>query len=378
MRTTIISICIAYAMLFVGCNAHNQNEHGEHDEHDEHHDTDNIHFTVEQAQATGLETESIVTDTFRYVIKTSGEIISSQSDEITISSTSSGIVSFAKSSFVEGTAISAGETIVTVSAQTLPEGDRTAVAKIEYEAALNAFERASSLVNDRIISQKEFEQVRLRYETAKMVYEAQASDYSTKGISISTPKSGFIKNLFVGQGDFVSVGQPIATISQNRRIQLRAEVNEIHFNNLNSITDANFKMAYDDSLYNVSNLNGKLLTYGRSINKNSFFIPVIFEFDNVGKIIPGSYVEVYLLSYPRFNVFSLPVSAITEEQGLHFIYLQLDEEHYKKQNVVLGQNDGARVEVVSGLNAGDIVVTKGVYQVKLAATPSAIPEGHSH
>ena len=281
MRTTIISICIAYAMLFVGCNAHNQNEHGEHDEHHEHHDTDNIHFTIEQAQATGLETESIVTDIFRYVIKTSGEIISSQSDEITISSTSSGIVSFAKSSFVEGTAISAGETIVTVSAQTLPEGDRTAVAKIEYEAALNAFERASSLVNDRIISQKEFEQVRLRYETAKMVYEAQASDYSTKGISISTPKSGFIKNLFVGQGDFVSVGQPIATISQNRRIQLRAEVNEIHFNNLNSITDANFKMAYDDSLYNVSNLNGKLLTYGRSINKNSFFIPVIFEFHNV-------------------------------------------------------------------------------------------------
>jgi multidrug efflux pump subunit AcrA (membrane-fusion protein) len=56
----------------------------------------------------------------------------------------------------------------------------------------------------------------------------------------------------------------------------------------------------------------------------------------------------------------------------------LDEEGYKKQEVMLGQNNGERVQILSGLKNGDKVVTKGVYQVKLAATSSVMPEGHAH
>ena len=55
-------------------------------------------------------------------------------------------------------------------------------------------------------------------------------------------------------------------------------------------------------------------------------IPVTFEFDNKGDVIPGSFVEVFLLSSPMENVLSLPHSALTEEQGSFFVYLQLDEE----------------------------------------------------
>jgi multidrug efflux pump subunit AcrA (membrane-fusion protein) len=45
---------------------------------------------------------------------------------------------------------------------------------------------------------------------------------------------------------------------------------------------------------------------------------------------------------------------------------------------MLGQNNGERVQILSGLKNGDKVVTKGVYQVKLAATSSVMPEGHAH
>ena len=75
---------------------------------------------------------------------------------------------------------------------------------------------------------------------------------------------------------------------------------------------------------------------------------------------------------------SVPVSSITEEQGLFFVYIQLDEEGYKKQEVTLGQNNGDRLQILSGLKVGDKVVTKGVYQVKLAAISSVMPEGHNH
>ena len=77
------------------------------------------------------------------------------------------------------------------------------------------------------------------------------------------------------------------------------------------------------------------------------------------------------------DVLALPVTALTEEQGLYFIYLQLDEEGYKKQEVTLGANDGKEVQILTGLKAGDRVVTKGAYQVKLASASNAIP-AHSH
>ena len=62
----------------------------------------------------------------------------------------------------------------------------------------------------------------------------------------------------------------------------------------------------------------------------------------------------------------------------NFVYLRLDEEGYKKQEVTLGDTDGANVRILSGLHEGDRVVTRGVYQVKLAAHSGVIPEGHSH
>ena len=101
------------------------------------------------------------------------------------------------------------------------------------------------------------------------------------------------------------------------------------------------------------------------------------QFDNKGDIIPGSFVEIFLLSSPMENVISLPHTALTEEQGSFFVYLQVDEEGYKKQLVTLGADNGERVQILSGIKAGNKVVTQGAYQVKLAGATNAIP-AHSH
>jgi multidrug efflux pump subunit AcrA (membrane-fusion protein) len=176
----------------------------------------------------------------------------------------------------------------------------------------------------------------------------------------------------------LDVGQPVVVVSRAKRLQLRAEVSEKYADRLPALTGANFKPSYGDTLYKLSDLNGRLISYGRAVDDNSFYIPVIFDFDNRGDIIPGSYVEVFLLSLPLMDVIAVPVSALTEEQGLHFVYVQLEKEIFKKQEVRIGLSDGERVRILSGLKEGDRVVTKGTYQVKLAATASVIPEGHSH
>ncbi len=351
-------------------------DHGAEATEDSH--TDEILFTRQQAQLVDLKTETIAPGSFYNSIKTSGQIQASQGDEAVIAATSNGIVSFTNPSITDGTPVKAGQSIVTISAKKLLEGDPSVRARIEFETAEKEFLRAESLVKDQIISAKDFEQARLRYETAKTAYQAQAGNMTAAGVSVTAPIAGYIKNRLVAQGEYVSVGQPIATVSQNRRLQLRAEVSENNFRILKSISSANFKPAYDNQVYKLSDLNGRLLSFGKASTDQSFYIPVTFEFDNVGDIIPGAYTEVYLLSTLQENVISVPISAITEEQGLNFVYLQIGAEEYKKQEVTVGQNNGERVQILSGLQRGNKVVTKGVYQVKLAATSSVMPEGHSH
>ena len=146
---------------------------------------------------------------------------------------------------------------------------------------------------------------------------------------------------------------------------------------LDKIKSANFATQYGDRIFNVEALGGRLVSVGRNQSGTSYYIPVTFEFENREKLIPGTFAEVWLLTSVRDNVISVPTSALTEEQGLYFVYLKLDESCYRKQEVTPGESDGARTEIISGLSAGDNVVVKGAYNVKLASASNAIP-AHTH
>lgn len=393
MKKQSIGIFIIAIFALTGCDSNQQNTEGQSSEKTKHagsdgHDhgdsegenahADEIIFTKEQAKATGMEIYPVESGMFSNVIKTSGQIKAAQGDEATIVATSNGVVSFANQSITLGAPIRAGSTIVTISAKNLSDGDPITKTKIAYETALKEYRRAEGLIKDKIISTKEFEQVRFRYETAKNAYEAQASNVTAAGVRITSPISGYITDRLVNQGEYISIGQPIATVSQNRRLQLKAEVAESLFSQLKTISNANFVTPYNNQAYKLTELNGKLLSIGKASDNTSFYIPVIFEFDNIGDIIPGSFVEVYLLSTPQDNMISIPLTAVTEEQGVYFVYVQIGEEEFKKREVQLGQSNGESIRVLSGLTTGEKIVSKGTYQVKLAASSSLVPEGHSH
>jgi RND family efflux transporter MFP subunit len=393
-----IPILIFTVLLFTACNHSNNRQEKHHhdesvhtygeclgnDEHDHGRDhgtevhTDEIAFSKAQAEAAGLEIETAAPGAFRQVIKTSGQLLPAQGDEITVVAASSGVVSFASSDLSEGAAVKAGQVLVHLSAQNMVDGDPAIKAKIEYEAARAAYERAGSLVKENIVSKKDFEQAQLRYESARTAYSASSKMVTAKGLDVAAPASGIIKRRLVGEGEYVTVGQALMSLGKNRRLQLRADVPAQHFKALAQVGDAHFKVSYDDATHKLSELNGRLLSVGASIDQSAPYLPVTVEFDNTGAFIPGAFAEIYLLAATQHDVMTLPLTAITEEQGLYFVYLQLDDEGYKKQEVALGANDGQRVHILSGVSAGDRVVTRGAYQVKLAATSSVIPEGHSH
>ena len=381
MKHIIICI-IASAYFFAGCNNNTpkdvDHEHQQNEVDTDHEHEDEIIFTEEKAQAAGIVISEIQPKTFRNVIKTSGQVLAAQGDDMTIAATSSGIVAFGKASLTEGSAVNKGTILLSISAQNIQDGDPAEKAEITYRTAQKEYERAAILYRDKIISEKEYNQALSSYETARVAWKATAGHQGNNGIAITSPMNGFIKSRLVNDGDYVEIGQPLLNISQNRRLMLKAEVSERYYQFLPTLTSALFKTPYNDKVYTLESLNGKLKSYGRSSDNGSFYLPVIFEFDNKGDIIPGSYVEVFLLSGNTNNVITVPVTALTEEQGSYFVYLQLDKEGYKKQEVTLGVNDGKEVQILAGIKPGDRVVPKGAYQVKLAANSSIIPEGHSH
>ena len=358
---------------------HNHDAHEGHD-HDHGHDhgvnPDEIMLAPAKAKAAGVVSEVIQPKPFRQIIKASGEVQAAQGNESIVVANVSGIVSFQRS-VTEGMQVGKGVSLMSISASKLQDGDPAERARIAYEAAKADFERASRLVESQIVSQKEFVAIKEKYENAKLAYEALAKNQTKNGVSVTSPMGGYIKNLLVKEGDYVSVGQPLATVTQNNRLFLRADVSERYYKYLNGITSANFKTPYDNQVYELEALNGKLLSYGKSAGAGSFYVPVTFSFDNKGDIIPGSFVEIFLLSKQMEDAIVLPVEALTEEQGLYFIYIQNCEESYKKQEVKLGASNGKEVQILSGVHPGDKVVVKGAYHVKLASASNALP-AHSH
>ncbi len=371
-------------MFLLGACGEHAHEHGEegHSHEEEMHagekagHSDEIILAPEKAKAAGVEAETVRAGSFRNVIHTSGQVLAAQGEEATVVAASSGVVSFSRK-VAEGMQVGKGTELLSVSAAHIQDGDPVQKAKVAYEKAKEEYERAQKLVSSQIVSQKDFAALREAYENARLTYEALKPSKSGKGVSVKSPIGGFIKTCLVKEGDYVTVGQPLMTVTQTRRLVLKAEVSERYYAQLSQVVSANFQTPYNNKVYSLENLGGKLLSFGKSSGDASYYVPVIFEFDNRGEMIPGSFVEVYLLSGERNGVLSLPLSALTEEQGVYFVYLKLDEECYKKQEVKLGTSDGSRVEILSGVKDGDTVVTRGAIHVKLASASNAIP-AHTH
>lgn len=338
--------------------------------------SDEIILSKEKAAAAGVKAEVVQPGTFYNVITTSGHILAAQGDETVVTANVAGIVSFDRP-VTEGMQVSKNGTLFTLVSEHLQDGNPVKRARIAYETAKEELERAEKLVEQKIVSQKDFNSIKERYENACIAYEALAPNAGQKGVAIKAPIGGYLKSCLVKEGDYVSVGQPVASITQNRKLYLRADVSERYYGVLSTIRSANFKPSYSEETFSLKELDGRLLSYGKATDDAAYYIPVTFEFANRGNIVPGAFAEVYLLSDERQNVISLPVSAITEEQGLNFVYIQLDETCYKKQEVTLGCTDGNRVEITSGLKDGESVVTQGAIHVKLASASNAIP-AHSH
>jgi RND family efflux transporter MFP subunit len=370
------------ALCLAACGSKTEADHDDHEAEAEHehaaakpHDSNEIHFAPQQAEAAGLTLETVAPGEFSSVVRVGGRLEAATGDEQTLSASAAGVLTPAVQDLCVGRAVRRGETLYYITLGTTTEGDAVASARAELRAARVDYERAERLYKDQLMTARDYEAARLRYEQA----EAATRGVGGQGgrVAVTAPADGYVRALPVAAGSYVAVGQEVATVGRNRRLQLRADVPERYADRLGQLSDARFRLSASDTVYTVSDLHGRLLAVAPATDGATPYLPVSFEMDVRPGLRPGAYAEVWLLGAPETGVISVPTEALTEEQGLYYVYLQVDEDGYRKQEVRLGRHAGTRVEVLSGLTPGQQLVVRGARQVKLASATGAIP-GHTH
>lgn len=356
--------------------AHHHGEESSEAAKEEHHDhgADEIIMSPADAARFGVSAEAATKAPFSEVVRVVGEVMSAATDKSVVSAPTAGIVRLGQG-IEAGKNVRAGELIASISAQGVSGGDSNRAAKANLDAAKRELDRVTPLLKEGLITKKD-------YNDALRAYEEARSSYSPAAASgrASSTMNGVISELLVSDGSYVEAGQPIATVSRSQRLTLRALLPARDASFLPHIVSAKVRPSHSSgTAVDLSERGIKLLSSESAAGVSTpGYVPVYFSFDDRGDVVPGTPVEVYLVGSDKSEALTVPLAAISEQQGEKFVYVKTEDHAYKKMPVKTGRDDGSRVAIVSGISEGDSVVAVGSTFVRLAETSTVVPEGHSH
>lgn len=353
---------------------HEADEHESHDEHGASGGMTSIHMEPEDAARFGVEVQKIEPAEFKDAVKVAGEVLPSSADMSTASTPTSGIVTLMPG-ITQGVSVKKGQIIAHVDGKGVSGGDNNAAGKAALESARREFERVAPLLEEGLVTKKEYNEALAAYESAKAAYSPRAASGA-----VSAPKSGVITSLVAGEGSYVSTGNAVAMISGSGRLTLRGLLPAKRSSFLSNITGAVIVAHGEDNVsVDLSGYGGRILsTDPAASTETPGYIPVYYTFDNTAPVVAGTAAEVFLTGTPRDGVISVPKGSIGEQMGQKFIFVRKDPHNYEKRFVKTGADNGMSVEILNGLHPGEEVVTSGVSYVRLAEQSTVVPEGHSH
>jgi membrane fusion protein, heavy metal efflux system len=109
-------------------------------------------------------------------------------------------------------------------------------------------------------------------------------------------------------------------------------------------------------------------------------LPVQFDIDNrAGMLLIGQSVTAILYTGARQRMPTVSKDAVLMEGGRPYVFVQLGGESFSRRFIEVAARDGDVVGVRAGVKPGERVVTRGAYDVQLAAAAGGLPaEGHVH
>ena len=201
--------------------------------------------------------------------------------------------------------------------------------------------------------------------------------YSAEGNLVSSPGNGYIREIFVSEGQKVSSGEVLASIIVERKLILKVDVSPDNLDILPQIENANFRVGYSKKVYKTSEMNGRKIAFGKSTAGNSFYIPVYFSIDYDPGLIEGSFAEVFLIGELKENMIVVSNSAMMEEFGKFYVFVAHDDGDFVKRFISTGYSDGESTVVMDGLYENEKIVSEGAYLIKLSQMTTVAP-AHNH
>ena len=205
---------------------------------------------------------------------------------------------------------------------------------------------------------------RTNYEVAQANYDNYVSQLQY--YVITSPIDGVVIGKPTPAGQTVAQGistpQVIMTIADMSQMQIKVLVDETDIGQIKLGQKASFTVdAYADKTFT-----GKVSSVSRSAttSSNVVYYPVYVDVDDAsGLLYPTMTARTTIYIGESKDVLVVPASAIKEEKGKKYVQTMVDG---KVQNATVqtGLSDDEKVEIVSGLNAGDQVVLPTAKQTK--------------
>lgn len=283
---------------------------------------------------------------------------------VTLSADLSGIV--ARIAFESGQRVPAGMTLVELDSR--QERAQLASAEAQRDLAQTDFDRAQTLIEQKLISRSEFDQAQARLKQAQAAVAEIEALIARK--TIRAPFAGRTGIRMVNLGQFVQGGDPIVPLQSETPIYVDFYVPQQEVQRVKS--GAVVHALRDTAVIATGRVNAVNPVVDQATR--NVRVRAIFRNEG-GRLQPGAYASVQVELGTRTPTVAVPSSSINYAPYGNSVFivdsLETDDgSRYlgvRQQFVRLGASRGDRVAVISGVQAGDEVVTSGVFKLRPAA-----------
>lgn len=211
-----------------------------------------------------------------------------------------------------------------------------------------------------------------------------AGDWSS--YELRAPIAGLITHRPASLGEQVSGGQELFEIANLKTVWLEARVPESELTRLPTKPKAQLQfLGAPLRREPLATWQGRFLRRGTAIDARTRTLPVYFQLSNADQhFFEGQALTVFLAVGQRPRALAIPRTSVLEVNGERVVFVQRTGDSFEKRVLSLGletggPDEGAWVEVKSGLVAGERVVVREAYKLRLASAKSALgSHGHAH
>ena len=230
------------------------------------------------------------------------------------------------------------------------------------------------------------ETLRKTYEqTKKQLAErprAAGQGVGIPAVELKAPITGIIVTVRATVGEHVHTETPVYTILNTETVLIEAQLPESDLGRLGSSHGATYETTAAPGTFVpiLGTGGGRLVFLGTTVDAKTRTLPLVYEVPNpAGRLRIGMALSVYVETAHAAEALAVPVSALVDEDGRAVAFVQVSGETFQKRDLTLGIQDGEYVQILAGLAAGERVVIKEAYAIRLASVSTTIPaHGHAH